>query len=168
MGVSMKTNRIIKVCLVAAIIASAVLPLAYAETLRTSQRVDEIVAQQQRIRASVTEAKDGWNAIPQDKRGELLTRQERMLGLLAGKQTLGDLNPTDQVEVVNTLEWIKALANNAEDDRQVCNRERETGSHRVTTVCQSVGSIRKQRERTKDGMRLGERQMAIPPRANSQ
>lgn len=161
----MKTKKIANIRLVTAMLTLVMVPLAHAAAIETNQRVDEIVAQQQEIRLEVREVKNGWDEIPEQKRNELLGKQDRLLALLAGKETIGDLNETDQVEVANTLEWIKALANNAEDERLVCRRERPLGTNRVMTTCNTVAEIRQRRETTKDTMRDAERMMQIPPKA---
>jgi nucleoside phosphorylase len=158
----MKTRKIASEWLAAAFLTVIVLPLAHAGALRTDQRVDEIVVQQQLIRAEVKAVKNGWDEIPEQKRSELLGKQDGLLATLAGKDTVGELSESDQVEVANTLEWIKAVASNAEDERLICRRERPLGTNRVTTTCNSVAEIRHRREMTKDAMRDGERMMQIP------
>jgi phosphoenolpyruvate carboxylase len=165
----MKNDPMLQLSLLAALSIACILPFAHAQSaLLTHQRVADIVAQQQQLRSKVQREKSGWDAIPKDKRDELLTRQQRLLDLLSGKDTVGDLSPPDQVEVANTLEWINALANNAEDERQVCRRERKTGSHQVTTICQTVADMNAQRERTKETMRVGERLNSTPPPSGAQ
>ena len=128
-------------------------------------RADGILAQQREIRIDVENKKQGWDSISMEKRGELLTRQNRIFALLEGKQVIGDLNEPDQVEVANNLEWIKALANNAEDQRLVCTRDRKTGSMRTTTRCKSVAQIRQERERTKEALVLGSRLHNVAPKS---
>ena len=134
--------------------------------LRTDQAVDEIVIQQQQIQADAKAGRNGWDSIAPEKKSELATRQQRIFALLEGKRRVADLYPSDQVELANNLEWIKALATNAEDQRQVCTRERTTGSNRTTTSCSTVGEIRRRREATKDAMRLGERLNHTSPRTS--
>ncbi|HJW46872.1 MAG TPA: hypothetical protein VJ484_10350 [Lysobacter sp.] len=132
-------------------------------TIRTDQSVDEIVIQQQQIQADAKAGRNGWDSISPDKKSELASKQQRIFALLEGKHSVADLYPSDQVELANALEWIKALATNAEDERQVCTRERTTGSNRTTTSCSTVGEIRRRREATKDAMRLGERMNHTQP-----
>lgn len=127
--------------------------LAQAGALRTEQSVAEIVAQQQKIQAEAKKGDRGWDAIPMAERTELFSKQERLFALLENKEIIGDLNENDQVEVANTLEWINALANNAEGERKVCGRERKTGSNRMTTVCRTAKSIRRDREMAQDAIR---------------
>jgi hypothetical protein len=126
-------------------------------TIRTDQSVDEIVIQQQQIQADARAGRNGWDSISPGQKSELASKQQRIFALLEGKRSVADLYPGDQVELANAMEWIKALATNAEDERQVCTRERTTGSNRTTTSCSTVGEIRRRREATKDAMRLGER-----------
>jgi len=131
--------------------------VAASGTLRADQSADEIVIQQQQIQADAQAGRNGWDSISPEKKSELASKQQRIFALLEGKRSVADLYPSDQVELANALEWIKALATNAEDERQVCRRERTTGSNRTTTNCSTVGEIRRRREATKDAMRLGER-----------
>lgn len=126
-----------------------------AGTVNTKQSVGEFVAQQQEIRKEVQTEARGWDAIPQSKRTELLAKQDRLFALLEGKQTLGDLNEMEQREVADKAEWIRQLANNAEEERQICRLERPTGSRRAVTVCRTVADINKERERVKSGFRQG-------------
>jgi hypothetical protein len=142
---------------VAALLLIGAPAVAASDTLRTDQSVDEIVIQQQQIQADARADRNGWDTISAEKKSELALKQERIFTLLEGKRRVADLYPSDQVELANALEWIKALATNAEDERQVCRRERTTGSNRTTTSCSTVGEIRRRREASKDAMRLGER-----------
>ncbi|HVI59672.1 MAG TPA: hypothetical protein VM619_12490 [Luteimonas sp.] len=130
---------------------------------RPGDRVSEIVSQQAQIRADVKAEKNGWDNIAADKRQELISKQDQLMLLINGKQTLDDLAPADHATAVQTLEWIDALAAKADDERQVCTRERTTGTNRVTTVCRSAGAMKKRRERTIDAFRQG-RGNLMPPK----
>lgn len=146
----MNKGKLLGRCLSGAILVFLAVPWAYADAIDTKRHVSEIVAQQKEIQADAKQGKRGWDAIPMDKRSELLSRQEELFTLLSGKETIGDLSDRDQVKVANTLEWINALATNADDERRICQREPKTGSHRITTVCRSAGSIRTERQLVKD------------------
>ena len=67
-----------------------------------------------------------------------------------GKTTTDELSPFQQTEAFNTLEWIEAAINNAEDERLVCHREKTLGSNRVTRVCRTVEEERIVKERAKE------------------
>jgi len=130
-----------------------------------SNRVSDIVSNQAQIRASVKAERDGWDNIPADKRQELLGKQDQLMRLIDGKQTLDDLAPSDRDTATQTLEWIHTLAAKADDERQVCTRERRTGTHRTMLVCRRAGDMRFQREQAQDAMRKGRQSLMLrkPP-----
>ena len=131
-----------------------------------SNRVSDIVSQQAQIRESVKAEKDGWDNIPAAKREELLGKQDQLMLLIDGKQTLDELAPADRETARQTLAWIDALATKADGERQICRRERATGTHRTTTVCRSVADMKRQREQAQDAWRQG-RQGLMPPKGPS-
>lgn len=132
----------------------------------SSKRVADIVSHQTQIRAAVKAERDGWDNIAADKRQELLGKQDQLMQLIDGKQTLDELAPADQSTAVQTIEWIDALAAKADDERQVCTRERATGTNRPTTVCRSVGDMRRQREQAQRAWQQGHQTM-MPPKSQS-
>lgn len=134
-------------------------------TIDTTQRVDQIVEQQDQIRADVKASRDGWETFSQEKRDEVLHQQDRLLVLLEGKQTIGDLGPDQQVEAANLLASIKATATGAEDERMVCTRERKVGSNFPKRVCRTVGQMRREREMTRDGLQRGDQQQRMQPKS---
>ena len=131
-------------------IAQAILDgLGYAgphlQLLRAGSADELALGLQHAPRGEVPARRAGFN-IAADKRQELLGKQDQLMQLIDGKQTLDELAPADQSTAVQTIEWIDALAAKADDERQVCTRERATGTNRPTTVCRSVGDMRRQRE----------------------
>jgi len=135
---------------------------------RSSDRVEDIVSQQRQIRADVKAEKNGWDNIADDKRQELLGKQDQLLGLIEGKQSLDELAPEQRATAVETLAWIDNLTSKAADERKVCTRERATGSNRVTTVCRSVAAEKKRREQALDAMRTGRTFRMDPATAGAQ
>lgn len=127
------------------------------------ERVSDIVAQQQRIRADVVAEKNGWDNIPVARRQELLEKQDQLMSMIGGKSSLDELPSTDRADAVSTLQWIEALAQQADDERQICRRERATGSNRVTRICRKAGDIRRLSEQTRDALRAGETRRPPPP-----
>src|SRR5690606_2119479 len=94
-----------------------------------------------------------------------LGKQDQLMRLIDGKQTLDDLAPSDRDTATQTLEWIHTLAAKADDERQVCTRERRTGTHRTMLVCRRAGDMRFQREQAQDAMRKGRQSLMLrkPP-----
>lgn len=108
--------------------------------------VPKIVAQQQELRAEAMAKKGRYRDMPEGKRQELIAKQDSVLRTLNGKQSEQDLSAEDRLEMFNSLEWIEATINQAEDDRMVCKREKRTGSHMNETVCKTVAERRKEKE----------------------
>jgi len=121
-----------------------------------SDHVADIVSQQQKIRADINAEKNGWDNIPLSKRQEFMATQDELMGLIDGKQTLGDLDPVERKAAYEKLERLDAMALEAENERMVCIREKLTGTHRTQTVCRSVGDMKRWREEAKDFMRQGQ------------
>lgn len=132
--------------LVPALVVALMIPAAFASVDRSVLLANEIRTQQQEIRAGVESRKAPYDALSASERAELLSKQERMLGLLDGKNSTDDLNEQQKVEVFNTLEWIEAVVNNEEDERMVCERRQILGSNRRERVCKTAGQWRAERE----------------------
>lgn len=139
--------------------------MAQNATIDTTQRVDQIVEQQNQIRAEVKASRNGWDALSQDKRDEVLKDQDRLFVLLQDKQTIGDLEPDRQVEAANLLSSIKAIATNAEDERMICTRERKMGSNFTQRVCRTVAQLRREREAARDALQRGDQQQRMQPKS---
>ena len=133
-------------------------------TIDKAQRVDAIVEQQNQIRVEVKAARNGWEALPQEKRSEVLAQQDRLFALLQDKQTIGDLEPDRQVEAANLLASINATVTGAEDERMVCTRERKVGSNFSQRVCRTVAQMRREREATREALERGDALQRMQPK----
>lgn len=111
--------------------------------------LDKVRTQQTQIRADVQAAKGRYAEMPADKRQALLAKQSELLKLIEGKQNDDQLTRSEQMQAFNTLEWIEATINNAEDERMICTRERPTGSNRTQSVCKTVAQRREDKERAR-------------------
>ena len=60
-----------------------------------------------------------------------------LIARLDGQSNFAQFNKSDQVEIVNAYESLRAraLAGDASRNRRVCERVHRTGSHRVQTIC---------------------------------
>ncbi len=134
-----------------AAIAALMLPFA----LHASQKsfeVDEIVAQQQQIKADVIAKKGRYADMPSRQRNELISKQQSLLTMLEGKQSSDELTESQRIEAFNTLEWIEAAINKQEEDRMICIREKTIGSNRVTRTCRTADQWAIARENARDFM----------------
>lgn len=124
--------------------ASTFLPLANA-----SESLADIRQQQTQIRDDLAK---GTLTLETGKRQSVDEQQRVVFGLIDGKQSLGELNPAQRINLRNALETINAAlskTSSAEEDREVCWQEKRTGSKLVTTVC---GTVR-ERQQAKEGAR---------------
>lgn len=112
----------------------------------------DIVQQQQQIRDELASG-----ALPLNPRQKRIVGEQQAIifGVTEGKTSLADLNADEQVRLRNALEVINAQVSTrvtAEDEREVCWREKRTGSKLVTTVCGTEKERREAREGARDYM----------------
>ena len=117
--------------------------------------LDAVRAQQAEIRAGARAASGIYENLPEAKRNELVSRQDRMLAMIQGKQTADDLSESEKLELFNTLEWIEATVNRAEDSRMVCEVRKIIGSNRRERVCRTAAQIRAEREFAREQLERG-------------
>lgn len=120
-----------------------------------------IRAQQAELRAQVTADEDLYGHMDERQRQDLVSRQDRVLQLLDGKQSFDELNENDKLEVFNALEWIKGAVNDAQGQRMICTREAKVGSHRKVKVCKTAEQRRLEQEHAQNEFRRMRR--AAPP-----
>ena len=101
-----------------------------------------ILRQQQDIRAEANTGKGRYKDMKPETRQELFSRQDQVVRLIGDAARTTDLPETEQVALVNALESIEAILNDAEDERLVCERVQRVGSHRTQTFCQTVADRR--------------------------
>jgi hypothetical protein len=121
----------------------ASLPLAAADTPLAFAEIRE---QQIEIRADVAANKPPYDDMAKRDRERLVQRQDALLRLIDGKETLLDLDESGRTEAINSLEWIRAEIHDAEENRMICKRELPVGSHMKKRVCKTVAERRKERE----------------------
>jgi len=122
-------------------------------------KVDEVLAQQQQIRTDVVAGKGRYANMPNQKRSELMAKQDELMILLEGKQSSTELSQDQYVEAFNRLEWIEATVNNVESERMICSREKTLGSNRTTRVCRTAAQMEEQREFARQQMETGNTQL---------
>jgi hypothetical protein len=133
-------------------VLAAALMVGTAQAEQGTLEISKIVSQQQQIRAELMARSGRYKNMSEAKRDELLSKQQRLLAMLDGKQTSAELTDDQKNDAFNTLEWIEAAINNAQDERMICKRERALGSQRVTQTCRTQAQMREERERARDDM----------------
>jgi hypothetical protein len=115
--------------------------------------IRDIVTQQTQLRAQVAAAKGAFKDMEKRDRVALMERQDRVIAMLGGSETLDDMAPDQRTVVFNDLEWIKAAVTKAEDDRMVCEYTRAVGSNRMRSVCMTAKQQREHREGAADSLK---------------
>lgn len=115
--------------------------------------ISDIVAQQTQLRAQVTAGKGPFKDMSKTERQSLAERQDRVLQMLDGKQSLSEMPSDQRVVVFNDLEWIKAAVTKAEDERRVCEFTRTVGSNRMVSVCMTAKEQREHRDNAQRSIR---------------
>lgn len=128
-----------------ALVAFAVVP-AWAEELPP---LGEIRLQQAELRQAARAGNGIFEELPEPKRMELLAKQDAVLALIEGKHSADQLDAPVRTEVFQRLEEIKALVQQAEDRRVVCEYAKPIGSHMKSRVCLTVAERRERREKAR-------------------
>jgi hypothetical protein len=122
---------------------AAVFAMSFSMAVLADQptNIEEIVKQQREIRAQI-EA-DEYDLSPRERR-QVFKDQERVFEMAEGHSSVDDLNPNEQVEFRNAIERVAAAIADTRaerDDREICWRERQSGSKIMKTVCGTQGEI---------------------------
>jgi hypothetical protein len=121
--------------------------------------LDKIRAQQAEIRSDAKARTGLYEDMTETTRRELFSRQNRVLVTIGDKATAAQLTENQRLAVFNDLEWIEAAINKAEDEQMVCERRAILGSNRKERICMTVAQMREARERARDEMMRGDRNM---------
>lgn len=87
-----------------------------------------------------------FDALSRTEREQLAAAQSELRGVLAGKQSMAELDDAGKIAVFNAHERVVALVEKAENERMVCEQKKRLGSHRHQLVCRTVGEIREGRQ----------------------
>lgn len=116
------------------------------------ESLSEITGQQLKLKKDIQE---GRVSLSPRARRIVDEQQDIVFAVSDGKSSVSDLTADQQVRLRNALEQIDAEVAGtrlAQDDKEVCWREKRTGSKLVTTVCGTVRERREAREGARDYM----------------
>lgn len=140
----MKVRSFSPILILVSLLAWGALALASADPQQLTIR--DILTQQTQLRAQVVAGKGAFKDMSKTERAALVERQDRVLQMLGGLETLETMAPDQRTIVFNDLEWIKAVVAKAEDDRMVCEYTKIAGSNRMQSVCMTAKEQREHRE----------------------
>jgi len=135
-----------------ALILALALPFAApAQDAPTPEKLDQIVAQQQTLKRELDAGKTEGMTTRQVN--AIRKAQTEVFAVTEGKTSLDQLSMNEKVRLENALERINAEVKNTRagrDDKQVCWRERMTGTNTKVTRCGTEAEMREAREGARD------------------
>ena len=126
--------------------AALLLVVFSASALAAAGRLAEIRLQQEEIRRQTEDSDGRYVRFDKGELAKLRTAQDTVFALLDGVSEVSELRPSQQVDLFNALETVKAVLAANDADRQLCWREHRLGSHRIETVCATVAERQQIRE----------------------
>jgi len=115
-------------------------------------KVQDITTQQAQIRADVLAKRGRYATLTDRGRDQILSDQDVVLSIIAGKTNTSELSAEDRVQVFNLLEQIQGIVNNAEQTALICTREKPLGSNFPKRVCMTAADRDAQTERARVNM----------------
>jgi hypothetical protein len=128
------------------LVVSLSLPGSLWASTRTAGELPDIHAQQVQLRQQALAGQGRFKDLGAAERQALVAQQDRFLALTKGRQSLDELSMDDKLAAINTLEAINATITRAEDERLICERIKQVGSHRPTRICRTVAELREARQ----------------------
>ena len=129
--------------LVAALALAVVSSAAFAaETapapVAPTQSVAEILAVQHGLRDRLERHNGEYARFDANAVARMERAQDNVFAMLRGVNSLDQLSPNQRTELSNSLDEIKSILLANEANRQICHRERKTGSNLIELRCESV------------------------------
>lgn len=123
-----------------------VVPAVDAAFTATAADTRQIMAEQRQIREDLEESSGRYSRFDEATQMRLRGEQSRIFSLLEGGRTLEQMNPQEQAALLNSVEQVKAILADNEDDMLKCWREKKIGSQMKITRCATLSEIRQTRE----------------------
>ncbi|NOT87478.1 MAG: hypothetical protein HOP03_04780 [Lysobacter sp.] len=106
----------------------------------------QIRTAQSEQRQAIERKSGNYSHFTDDERKTIFAKQDEVLRLIDGKQTVEELGPDGKIALANALASVDAAVTRAEDNRLICERVKPVGSNRPQNKCISVGERRRQRD----------------------
>jgi TolA-binding protein len=107
----------------------------------SADKVVQILLQQREIRSQSESSTGAYSRFDREELDRMHAAQDRIFSLLDGVSSLDQLSASEQVEVFNSIEVVKAVISGNEADRQKCWREHKLGSTIPKTRCATIAEI---------------------------
>ena len=109
----------------------------FAQAPEQPQTVSEILQFQHALRAKIDKANGEYSRFDEGQISRMRQAQDNVFHMLAGVDSLDELNETQKIQVSNSLDQIKAILLANEGNRLICYREKKTGTNLLTKRCET-------------------------------
>ncbi len=118
--------------------ASAADNSAATGTADQPQTVSEILTFQRNLRERLDKPYGEYSRFSESSLSHMKRAQDKVFAMLQGVSSLDQLTPNQKTDLSNSLDEIKATLLANEGNRQICHRERKTGSNMIALRCETV------------------------------
>ena len=103
-----------------------------------TQSVAEILSVQHGLRDRLERHSGEYARFDANAVSRMERAQDNVFAMLRGVNSLDQLSPNQRTELSNSLDEIKSILLANEANRQICHRERKTGSNLIELRCETV------------------------------
>ncbi|MFL6591446.1 MAG: hypothetical protein ACJ8GK_01900 [Luteimonas sp.] len=118
-----------------------------------AQSVAEILSVQHGLRDRLERHSGEYARFDANAIARMEHAQDNVFAMLRGVDSLDQLSPNQRTELSNSLDEIKAILLANEGDRQICHRERRTGSNLIELRCETIAEREAHARDSKEAMR---------------
>lgn len=133
-----KTLVSLGLLLVSGIVFAADTAPAPAPAPAPAQSVAEILSVQHGLRERLDRHNGEYARFDANAISRMERAQDNVFAMLRGVTSIDQLNPDQRTALSNSLDEIKAILLANDGNRQVCHRERRTGSNLIELRCETV------------------------------
>lgn len=123
-----------------------------AEPSTSGQSAEEIVRMQRALRAKLESPTGEYARFSPEAISKMERAQDKVFQMLEGK-SLDQLNDYEKTDLSNALDQIKATLLANDGNRQICHRERRTGTNLVSLRCETMAEREARARESNDAMR---------------
>jgi len=117
------------------------------------QTVSEILTFQRNLRERLDKPYGEYSRFDQAALSHMKRAQDKVFAMLQGVSSLDQLSPNQKTDLSNSLDEIKATLLANEGSRQICHRERKTGSNMIELRCETVADREAHARDSREAMR---------------
>lgn len=118
----------------------------HAGFVATGTDVRQILLEQKLVLEEIEKPTGKYSRFSDQAQHKLKVAQAKIFELLDGGRTLDQLDKDEKVELLNSVEEIKAIIANNQRDKLECWRERKLGTTLKVTRCETVATRERLRE----------------------